>query len=329
MRSRGKLVRILADGRLHSGAALATELGVSRSAVWKQVHRLGELGLEVIAAGRAGYRLHRPLELLDEAHIGELLEEPARRACEALQVLDVATSTSALLAAVAPPGAGLWRAALAEFQTGGRGRRGRRWLSPYASGLCLSISWCFPAVPRDLPALSLAAGVAVGRALSACGARRLALKWPNDVVVDGAKLAGILVDVDGESRGPLRAIVGIGINLAAPASLAAAVAAEGGATPAGLEDSAGARIARNACAAAVLSALYRVLREFGELGFAPVADEWRRQDFLRGRAVTVRQGEETVGGIARGIAADGALLVERPEGIASVLNGDVTLRTAA
>ncbi len=326
MSVRDGLVHILADGELHSGSALAAALGVSRSAVWKQVHRLGELGL-VIQTGR-GYRLSSPLELLDSARITAGLDSETRAACTRLDVRAVTGSTNAVLAAEPAPAPGEWRGVLAEFQTGGRGRRGRRWVSPFGSGLCLSVSWCFATAPRDLPALSLAAGVAVSRALARVGATGMALKWPNDVLWGGSKLAGILVDVDGDSRGPLRAVIGIGLNLSVPDALTQAIVAEGGLPPAGLDRAVpGGEVPRNVLAAEVLCALYRVLRDFSRSGFAPLAEEWRRQDFLWGHTVTVRGGQEEVGGIARGIAADGALLVECPEGLAAVFNGEVSLRT--
>jgi BirA family biotin operon repressor/biotin-[acetyl-CoA-carboxylase] ligase len=327
---RDELIRALADGRVHSGRDLAAALGVSRSAVWKQAHRLGALGLELAVEGRRGYRLLRPVELLDAARISAALEGPARATCESLRVAGVIDSTSARLAAEPAPAPGAWRAILAEFQTGGRGRRGRRWLSPYGSGLCLSVAWSFVGAPRELPALSLAAGIAVVRALAAAGAVGLALKWPNDVVLGGAKLGGLLVDVDGDARGPLRAVVGAGINLAVPAGLAAGLAGEAGLPPAALEDALpGAAGRRNELAARLCSALAQVLAQFSGDGFGPFADEWRRHDWLFGRSVSIRQDGNEATGVARGIAPDGALLVEGPGGLAAVLSGDVTVRPAA
>lgn len=327
MALREDLIRALADGALHPGRGLAAALGVTRSAVWKQVHALGDLGLEVVVDGRRGYRLARPLELLDAGRIEAHLDPAARACCEGISVAGITDSTSARLAAAPSPPPGTWRALLAEYQTGGRGRRGRRWLSPYGSGLCLSVSWSFPAAPRDLPALSLAAGLAVLRALAAAGAVGLALKWPNDVVLAGGKLGGVLVDVDGEARGPLRVIVGVGLNLAVPGGLAAEVTAEGGLPPTGLDATLpGAPARRNELAARVCGALAALLEAFARDGFGPLADEWRRHDALFGQEVTVRQGDGAVSGIARGIAPDGALLVEREDALAVVVAGDVTLR---
>ncbi|MCC7257018.1 MAG: biotin--[acetyl-CoA-carboxylase] ligase [Gammaproteobacteria bacterium] len=324
------LVRILADGEPHSGAALAAALGITRSGVWKQVQRLAGLGLNIEAQAGRGYRLATPLELLDGDAILTALSSQARASCAGIEIVSVTGSTSADLLAAPTPVAGTWRARLAEYQALGRGRRGRLWHSPYGSGLCLSLAWVYASAPRDLPALSLALGVGAHRALEAAGARGVALKWPNDVVLGGAKLAGILVDVDGDSRGPLRVVAGIGLNLAVPPALAGAVAAEGGLAPAGLDAAlAGRPVARNALAAGLLGAWVEVLQSFAGAGFVAFADGWRRQDFLFGRAVTITGPDGTRAGVARGIAADGALLIESRDGLASVYAGDVTVREVA
>lgn len=330
MSVRAELIRLLADGETHSGTALAQALGISRSAVWKQVHRLHHIGLELRPGAGRGYRLARRIELLDRGRIMAALDPQARTCCEGLAATAVTGSTNVDLAAAPAPGAGCWRGLLAEFQTLGRGRRGRRWQSGFATGLCLSLAWVFATAPGELPALPLAAGLAVRRALARTGAAGVTLKWPNDVVFDGAKLGGILVDVDGDARGPLRVIVGVGLNLTVPAALAQVVGRDGGLPPAGLDQVPGACPAgRNVLAAAVLGELAGMLREFGTSGFQPLADEWRRHDYLFGRAVTVAGHGGRLAGVACGIAADGALLVDHPEGVAHVFNGDVSLRSSA
>ncbi len=327
MSTREALIRALADGSIHSGSSLAAALGLSRSAVWKQVHQLDQLGLEIKALPGRGYRLEQPLDLLDRTRVLSGLGAEARAACESLEITGVIGSTSAALLAAPSPSVGGWCGLLAEYQTTGRGRRGRRWLSPYAGGLCLSLAWSFTAAPRDLPALSLAAGVAVRRALGGVGGGNAQLKWPNDILLDGAKVGGILVDVDGDARGPLRAVIGLGLNLAVPARLRQHVIAEGGLAPGSLDPASVARAGgRNALAGALLDAIYGVLVAFAQDGFVPFADEWRQHDYLCGRRVTIRTGAAEASGIARGIAADGALLVEGPQGLAAVFAGDVTLR---
>lgn len=330
MGRREAVVRCLADGRIHSGREVAARLGVSRSAVWKHIRRLGEWGVEVQAVPGRGYRLTQALELLDRARILEQLDAPTASALEALNVLGVTDSTSTRVLALPAPSPGQLRACCAEFQTSGRGRRGRRWLSPYASGLCLSVSWCFETVPADLPALSLAAGLAVRRGLSASREAHLMLKWPNDVVRDGAKLAGILVDVEGESSGPLRAAVGVGVNVTVPPALAAGIVRDGGMPPVGLDTALPAgHPGRNEMAARLLNALFAVFAQFSRHGFAPFADEWRRYDYLFGKPVTVRAGSTSYAGTAAGISAAGALLLDNGADIATVIAGDVSLRQAA
>lgn len=324
---REQLIRILADGRAHTGTELAADLGVTRSAVWKQVHRLGELGLELQPVAGRGYRLVSPLELLDRERILAALQPASRAACESLEVRAITGSTSTDLMAQPPPSPGLWRAVLAEFQTGGRGRRGRRWLSAFGSGLCLSVAWSYASAPRDLPALALAAGIGVRRALAAAGSPDVRLKWPNDLMLDGRKLGGILVDVDGDARGPLRAVIGIGVNVSVPEGLARDIAAQGGLPPAGLcQVNGGHGLARNGLAAAVIGALLDVLQQFGVHGFTPLADEWRRNDYLYGRAIRVTRDGLEIAGVAGGIAPDGALLVQAADGLAAVFNGEVSVR---
>ena len=136
-------------------------------------------------------------------------------------------STSDRLLAVDDLPSGPFDACLAEFQSAGRGRRGRRWVAPFASGLCLSVGWSYRDAPAALVALSLAAGVAVLRALGRLGIAGLALKWPNDIVRDDSKLGGILIDLRGEAAGPAYVVVGVGVNVRLPASARERLAAEG------------------------------------------------------------------------------------------------------
>lgn len=322
---------MLADGGLHSGNTLATRLGISRSGVWKQVKRLRGLGLDIHSSTGLGYQLARPLELLDGGLIAGFLDTETAKASEGLEVSWFLRSTNTTLAQQSAPEAGCWRAVLAEYQTDGRGRHNRRWFSPLGSGVCLSMSWLFPHAPRDLAALSLGVGVAMIRALASFNAPNLSLKWPNDILAGDAKLAGVLIDVDGDARGPLRVIVGVGVNVAMPASLPQSVIADGGLPPASLQAIVPTgEVGRNAVAASIIMALYRVLTEFAAGGFGSLCPEWRGHDYLLGRQLRVTQGGGVeIRGLGCGIAADGALLVDTGEGVAAVFNGDVSVRFGA
>lgn len=330
MSTRVRLIGILADGALHSGPSLAEALGVSRSAIWKQMHRLGELGLTLTVVPGRGYRLQQPLELLDRERILACLGSSLVQSCDGLQTVGITESTSAALLGQPAPLPGRWVCMTAEYQSAGRGRRGRRWLSPYAGGLCLSLSWSFDALPPGLPALSLAMGLAVRRVLAGLGLRGVQLKWPNDVLLDGAKLAGILVDVDGDARGPLRAVIGLGLNIMPSASVAREVVAAGGFAPAALGDHALlAGGGRNALAARLIAAIREMLVFFAVHGFAPLAAEWQRHDHLLARPVVVTGAGRQVTGISRGVAADGALMVEEAGGLRQIHAGEVSLRSDA
>ncbi|MDH5276530.1 MAG: HTH domain-containing protein, partial [Gammaproteobacteria bacterium] len=161
--ARPALLELLADGNWHSGVSLGVALGLSRAAIWKQVRGLRRLGLTVNAERGRGYRLDHSLNLLTATEILSGLAPATRQVLDSLEVLTVTASTNQCLTGrPAPPAGRLW-AVVAEYQTGGRGRRGRRWLSPLGQGVCLSVSWAFEVAPRDLPSLSLVAGVAVSR----------------------------------------------------------------------------------------------------------------------------------------------------------------------
>lgn len=321
-------LQLLADGQWHTGVAMAESLGLSRTAIWKQVAGLRALGVVVIADRRQGYRLEHPLDLLDAGRIRTGLEPRVRTAVESLEVLPVTISTNLCLAGRPLPPEGGFRVVAADYQTGGRGRRGRRWLSPLGHGICLSVARCFAAIPRDLPTLSLVAGIAVVDALTDLGAAGVLLKWPNDVMGDGGKLGGILVEVAGEPGGPLHVIIGIGLNVRSVAGLAKKLQEEGGAFPAvALDQITGEkRLNRSDIVAGILNSLHAHLEKFEALGWAGIADRWQGQDFLRGRSVVVMQGSRTISGIARGIADDGALFVEIDGILTTVVAGDVTLR---
>ncbi len=324
---RSALIASMADGGVHSGADLARQLGCSRTAVWKHLNELRAVGLEIEARRGRGYRLARPLDPLDANAIRAALDASASSALGRLEVHCVIDSTSAWLARTPAPAPGRFDAVLAEHQTEGRGRRGRRWLSPFGGGLCLSLNRRFDTVPAALSALSLAAGVAVCRALQDVAGARVGLKWPNDIVAGDGKLGGLLVDVAGEAGGPISIVIGIGLNLSVSSAMAARVVADGGLRPTGLwEPSGGAHGLRNRLAARLISEMHAALTEFEQRGFAGFADDWRRFDVLADRPVVVHVGSRALSGTARGIDADGRLLLEAVGGTQRLTAGEVSLR---
>lgn len=326
-----RLLRLLADGTLHSGERLADSLGVTRAAVWKAVADLRERGVALESVERRGYRLVQPVELLEERR----LREAAARGGHSLPsrtevVFEIASTNLALQDAAAPP-VGEPRVLCAEWQTAGRGRRGRSWLAPFGSGLTFSIGWTFPETPADLGALSLVMGVCVVAELRALGAHDVALKWPNDVVHEHRKLGGLLLQLRSEAGGPAYVVIGLGLNLSLPAATRGELNAPQ-ATPATDLAAAcgGSAPSRNEVGGRVAGAMLAGLEQFAREGWSGHARDWASYDSLRDAPVTVHRHDGVIDGVARGADAEGALIVERPDGeLLRVHAGDVSLRRGA
>lgn len=323
------LLRALAPGEPVSGEALGAVLGISRAAVWKAVQRLRALGLEIEAQRGTGYCLAQPLELLDAARIRAALPASARARIGRLEVLGETDSTNArVLAAAQPPGE--LAVCLAEYQSAGRGRRGRRWLAPPGGGLCLSVGGRMPAAPADYAVLPTAVGLACAAALEAAGVPGIELKWPNDLLLEGRKLGGVLIELRGEAQGPSTVAVGLGINFRLGVRQRGEIEAGGGLPPAELEAAmAGAVPGRNRLAAALVAAVADCLAAVpAELG-ADLLEAWRQRDALRDRRVCVEHAGVPCSGIARGLDAGGALVLETGDGTRlRVTAGEASLRSA-
>ena len=323
---REELVRLLADGEFHSGAQLGRALGVSRTAVWKALRRLEELGVELHAVPKRGYRFAQPIQVLDADEIRAALPAAARkRTREIERFLSIASTNTHLLERTTPP-AGRADVCVTEAQSAGRGRRGRAWMAPFGGALCLSMNWLFPDVPRQLSALSLAVGVGVLRALRRHGADDIRLKWPNDMLLAGRKLGGILIELHAEFSGPAYVVVGVGLNhRLTPGARRELQAA--GVEAADLHEALGDALpGRNQIAAALVSEIGAVLVEFQDHGLKPFSREWREADALAATAARVSYGEHVYGGIARGIDEEGALLLETPHQLLRFTSGEVSVR---
>jgi BirA family biotin operon repressor/biotin-[acetyl-CoA-carboxylase] ligase len=277
------------------------------------------------AVRNRGYKLPGASEPLAAADIREHLSAGVK---ERLMRLDVAwstVSTNTELVERPYPAHGRSEVLLAEFQTAGRGRRGRSWLAPPGGAVCLSLSWTFPEVPRDAGSLSLAVGVSVLRALNALSVPDVRLKWPNDVLVGNRKLGGILIELRAEAAGPACVVVGIGLNVALGSDLVETIAATG-LQAADLVGVTGKPVSRNALAGQLIENTMQGLLQFERDGLKAFVDEWSEADALRGLALDVIVGNEVVRGLGRGIDLSGALLVETPRGVQKFLSGEVTVR---
>ncbi len=321
------LIRLLGDGDYHSGEQLGERLGVSRTAVWKQLKKLEALDIPLEAVKGRGYRLASPLELLDGPAIIAALPREPRRHLARLFVEETLPSTNRFLRERFQQGAGHAEACLAESQSDGRGRRGRQWAGPWGRSLLLSMGWRFEGGASVLEGLSLAVGVAVARVLERHGLE-VALKWPNDVLLvekaDMRKLAGVLLEISGDAEGPCEVVVGIGLNVVLPEALRARLDQPVAAV---VDQAPG--VSRNALAAEVIAALLELLTAFEQKGFAAWRQAWNRRNAHAGREVQVIQGSVSYAAVAEGVDDTGSLMVRRGEEQLSLTGGEISVRGCA
>jgi BirA family biotin operon repressor/biotin-[acetyl-CoA-carboxylase] ligase len=245
-----------------------------------------------------------------------------------IEIRFVLDSTNTHLLAAPPPPFATADVCLAEIQNAGRGRRGRRWVAPFGNGIALSLAWSFPDTPRGLPALSLAVGVAVARALARMGGVDIRLKWPNDIVLRDCKIGGVLTELRAEAGGPAFVVIGIGINVTLPAAARREIESTG-TRPAALADACAQLPSRNLTAGVLLDELLSMLLSFEREGFAPHRDAWSNLDALRDRPAVVLLGDDAIAGIARGVDDEGALLLEIAGRSRKFVSGEVSLRLPA
>ena len=318
------LIEALATGAVVSGNDLSYQLGISRAAIWKRIMSLRALGLEVSGNAGGGYQLPFPYNTLDADVIASKLSAQARELIADVDVAWQVDSTNSALMRRAPVDHRFGSALLVEIQTAGRGRRGRVWQSAIGGSLVLSLRWNFDRGMSALAGLSLVAGLSVVAVLRDFGIDGVGLKWPNDLVADRRKLAGILVEIGGEAQGPCHAVIGIGINMRIDPATAAGIdqpwidlhsIAPGGLVP-----------NRNWLAAALLSQLAQSLIQFNIEGFASFTDEQARYDALLGKRVCVDANSGLRCGIAIGVDPRGALRVRGDDGEFLVETGEVSVR---
>ncbi|TDY00444.1 bifunctional biotin--[acetyl-CoA-carboxylase] ligase/biotin operon repressor BirA [Thiohalophilus thiocyanatoxydans] len=316
------ILSILADGRFHSGTALASRLGLSRSAVWKQIRLLSEqYNIPVQAVQGRGYRLPAALELLEADRIIADLSPEARRRLGRLQIEWSLDSTNQWL--LEAPDTPCGTVVVAEHQRQGRGRRGRAWVSPLGANLYFSLLGCFQGGPANLAGLSLAVAVSVVRALSAQGVQDLGLKWPNDILLQGKKLCGVLLELQGEAGGPCRVVCGVGLNVNMPPTAATDIDQPW----TDLQHSLAQPISRQRLLTGLLDELLPAMARYEQEGLAPFLADWRRRDAVAGKPVQLLLPQRTVHGRAAGIDAQGNLLIERNGCQESYCSGEISLRT--
>lgn len=311
------LLKLLRDGRFHSGQALGAALGISRSAVWKQLQHLeAELGLSIHRVRGRGYQLAAPLALLDPADI----DRHSVACAWPVFVFDSIDSTNAEALRSIERGVAAPFLVLAERQVAGRGRRGRKWVSPFAENIYYSLVLRIDGGMRQLEGLSLVVGLAVMQTLRDLGITGAGLKWPNDVLVGQKKIAGILLELVGDPADVCHVVLGVGINV----NMQMADEVDQLWTSMRLE--AGRAFDRNHVVALLGDVLQEHLNRHQSEGFSVFQAEWERGHLWQGCAVSLIAGVNQVDGVVMGIDGQGALRL-KVEGVEKVFSGgELSLR---
>jgi BirA family biotin operon repressor/biotin-[acetyl-CoA-carboxylase] ligase len=321
------ILSMLADGKFHSGEALGECLGVSRAAVGKHIKQLAELGIEVFSVTGKGYCLEQPLILLDDKEVIDWASK-TELFNPNIEVHHMINSTNDYLLGRVRKGESLTNGTtvVAECQTAGRGRRGRQWMSPFGSHIYFSYLWHLDGIGQAM-GLSIAVGLALREVVQEFVDVPVTLKWPNDLYVDGKKLAGILVELEGQADGPCAVVIGIGINVNMSTT-------QGGAIDQPWSDMKTYQtqsLNRNQLIARLMTKLNRQMQLFSEQGLEPMVDAWNEHDHFYDKPVSLLMGNRKVIGVSRGIDPQGGIVLLERDGISHKVyyGGEISLRSQA
>ncbi|MCO6552565.1 MAG: bifunctional biotin--[acetyl-CoA-carboxylase] ligase/biotin operon repressor BirA [Gilliamella sp.] len=307
-----KLIEILADGQFHSGEELATIFGITRAGINKYIKQLREWGIELTSVQGKGYCLAAPLNLLNKTKINQHYQSNSR--CEILPIID--STNQYLLDRIDQLTSG--DCCVAEFQSKARGRRGRKWFSPFGTNLYFSMYWRLEQGVAAAMGLSLVVGIVIADTLRALSGQDIKVKWPNDLYLNDQKLAGILVELAGKTGDCAHVVIGVGVNLTMTNPDTNIVNQKW----ANLGN-----VDRNLLVAQVAKTLKSQLIEFEKHGLVPFINDWNRLDNFVNRPVKLLIGDNIIRGIAKGINDQGALLLEQNGKIEAHIGGEISLRS--
>ena len=319
------VLSILADGKFHSGEEMAKHLNVSRVSIWHTLSDTKKLGVEVFSVKGKGYRLSQPLILIEEDKVKRAIGEMAN--LFNVKVLEVVGSTNDYLKKEVTNGFPHASCVVTNIQTNGKGRRGRQWQSALGENLIFSFLWRFTKGASALSGLSLAVGVALIRSLKKINIHKALLKWPNDILIleDGIykKLAGVLIELQGDMDGQSAAIIGIGINLNLSKKQNAKIDQPATSVFHWLDE----EVNPNDFLAVIIKDLAEVLAAFEEDGFGKLKEEWLSYDAFHDQVVNISSGDRNIiQGRSRGVNDVGSLEVVTLDGVKTFASGEITLR---
>ncbi len=296
-----KLLSLLADGKYHGGNGLGLQLNVSRTAIWKHLGHFLKLGLPIERHSKLGYRLNTSTILLNENTIRQHLSQAFNPLLQ-VHLFETIDSTNRFLKEL--PASPLVEVCCAEMQTQGRGRFGRQWHSPFGVNIYCSIRWRFNCDLSELSGLGLVVSLAVHATLIHCiGDQGIQIKWPNDLLWNGKKICGSLIEMIGENNGGVDVIIGIGLNVNQQSSSSID-------TPwSSLVEMTGRCFDRNILVAELLKQLHQHLELFIAQGFRCFQPDWQKVDYLKGEMINITQPTKTLSGMAMGVNVMGQLLL--------------------
>ncbi len=319
------ILEMLADGDYHSGESIGEKLGISRAAVWKQLKKLQGLGLKLRSVKGRGYVVDGGIPLLDISLIKSSLTDETASLISTFEMFSQIDSTNSYLLGREQSIGGV---CLAEAQSFGRGRRGRQWFSPFGRNIYMSVAWGFEGGVAAMEGLSLAVGVAIANSLEALGLGGVELKWPNDLLFQGKKLGGILIEMTGDPAGYCRAVIGIGINfdMAGGISVDEQISQPWTDIKALADENARLLPSKSLVVASILNELFPLLNVYVERRFSFYLDEWIRRAAYRSDTVVLQNGSAQIEGRFLGVNKQGALRLMTAAGEGLFYGGEVSLR---
>ncbi|MBO9492458.1 bifunctional biotin--[acetyl-CoA-carboxylase] ligase/biotin operon repressor BirA [Endozoicomonas sp. G2_1] len=313
------LINALASGDFVSGQQMAEQCQLSRSAIAKHINSLAEVGLDIYRVSGKGYKLSTPLDLLNRDKINQYLPDSRQHSVDVHTIIE---STNDYLLGQVRQQITPNQVCLAEYQSAGRGRRGRQWISPFASNIYLSMYWHLEQGMSEAMGLNIVSALAISDAINELYQLDVQLKWPNDVYINGKKLAGILIDLEGQPLEDCHCVIGIGVNVAMPESQAQQIDQPW----ADLSSSVASNINRNQLAATLIKRLSTRLQQHKEQGLETMLEAWHQRDMYLDQEVKIITGSKETIGISRGINQQGALLLLQGQKVTPIYGGEVSLR---
>ncbi|MEL4257725.1 bifunctional biotin--[acetyl-CoA-carboxylase] ligase/biotin operon repressor BirA [Shewanella xiamenensis] len=308
-----EILGLLSSEHFVSGEELATQLGISRAAVSKHVDALEDYGVAIYSVKGRGYKLANPISLIDSARLIQSIDN------RCFYFDEIPSTNGFMLSHTSELKSG--DVCVAEYQSAGRGRRGRTWVSPYGHHLYFSQFWSFPQGMAQAMGLSLVVACSLVEVLKSFGVDNIGVKWPNDIYLNYKKLAGILIEMSGQADSECQLIIGIGVNMAMSEDQGKGID-QPWSDLSSLTDMPN----KTDLVIALHKQLNRDIQLFEREGLAAFKTRWQQADLFHGKEIRLLMGENHVDGICRGIDEQGAVLLETADGIQAYIGGEISLR---